>query len=94
MLLMIVSYLKEGSEEALIEHEAEINDRLTAANLQLVALMRGIHHCRRGYLVILETEGVADAEKWLLEGPIAKAGVFDRFEISSIEIEVGRIANG
>ena len=94
MLFALIGLYRKGAEDHLLEIADDVNAFLGQILLppRLAAVFRGKDGKKIGNLVIVDAADLKDAKSQLDDSPARRAGLYDRFEIAELQIEVGGIA--
>jgi uncharacterized protein YciI len=91
---LVSGSLKEGAEAKLREQAGAFNEHLAQPfrRIQMAAALRNKQGKLTGYVAVIEAQTFAEAEAYLHQSPLYAAGLYERHEVSALEIEVGAIA--
>jgi hypothetical protein len=91
MIFSIVGHFKPGGAVKASEAAAEFSDHLAQPllHIPLAGALRNAEGEETGFMLLLEAKSFADAQDFLSESPSAR--FYDRVEISSLDVEVGRL---
>lgn len=94
MLFALIGLYREGAEDHLREISDDVNAFLGQILLppRLAAVFRGEGGEHIANLVIVDAADLNDAKSRLEDSPARRAGLYDRFEIAKLEIEIGGIS--
>lgn len=91
MLFLVAGYFKPEVDSSPAELQADFNEHLAQTNLRIRSAGALIDRDgrRTGFMGIVDAETFERAETFLNGSPYAKAGLYDRIEVSQYASEVG-----
>ena len=94
MLYAVTGFLKEGAEGRLADLQDAFNEHLAQPyrHLRIAGTLCDAGGRRKGFLALVEADSMDEAEAYLHESPLYRAGLYDRSEVAEYEIQVGAIA--
>jgi hypothetical protein len=93
MLFSIACYFKPGGAAGTARTAAEFGDHLQQPSLRipLGGALRNDDGEEVGFMVLLEAPSFVEARHFLDESPNVSADLYDRVEVSQLDLEVGRL---
>lgn len=94
MLYNIVGYFKPGGAEKAQAQAMAFDDHLgqPLERIPLAGALRDADGKERGFMVLLEAPSFEEAKQFLNESPNFQAGLYERVDISELDVEVGRLS--
>jgi uncharacterized protein YciI len=93
MFYSITAILSEGAEARLEGLQNDFNEHLSQPfrRVRLAGPLCDPAGHRKGYLVVIEADSFEDAETYLKESPIFRAGLYERVELFEYQIQMGTV---
>jgi uncharacterized protein YciI len=93
MLYAVTLMLKDDTESRIERIQAELNEHLSQPfrHVRVAGPLCAGDGRRKGYMVLIEADRIEDAETYLHESPIYRAGLHERAEVFEFQIQMGRI---
>jgi uncharacterized protein YciI len=94
MLFNIVGYFKPGGAEKAPQNALAFDDHLGQPmnRVPLAGPLRDANGRECGFMALLEAPSFEDAKRFVDGSPNFEAGLYDRVDISQLDVEVGRLS--
>jgi uncharacterized protein YciI len=93
MFYAISAILAEGAESKIESMVGDFNEHLSQPfrRVRLAGPLCDPEGRKKGYLVVIEADSIKDAETYLHESPIFRAGLYERAELFEYQIQIGTL---
>jgi uncharacterized protein YciI len=93
MFFAVTAILNAEGEERLPELQEAFNEHLAQPyrHVRLAGTLHSDQGRKIGYMVLIESDTIAEAEAYLQESPVARAQGYERTEILEFRPQVGRV---
>jgi uncharacterized protein YciI len=88
---VVIGWFRPGAEAAVAPLQAALNDQLTYRPLRLAGPLRDPDGRPRGWMGVLEAESFDTAQAFIERSPYLQSGLYERAEVYTYSIEVGRL---
>ena len=93
MFYAITAMLASGADAKIEAMLGDFNEHLSQPfrRLRLAGPLCDPEGLRKGFLVVIEADRIEDAETYIHESPIFKAGLYERVELFEYQIQIGTV---
>jgi hypothetical protein len=93
MLYAMIGFYRDGAKARLLEISDQVNEYLGQPLVpqRLAAVLRGKDRERVGNLVLIDAPNFEEAERRFHYSPVWNAGLYERAEVTEIDIEIGEV---